>query len=64
LNIQKDSHWEFSLKMFILVGYNLIIEYEHPLSDRFLIGFKLYNQPFTNIDLVTGGFVKFGIMII
>jgi len=50
--------------MFILVGYNLIIEYEHPLSDRFLIGFKLYNQPFTNIDLVTGGFVKFGIMII
>jgi hypothetical protein len=46
------------------IGYNLIIEYEHPFSDRFLIGFKLYNQPFTNIDLVTGGFVKFGIKII
>ena len=45
-------------------GYNLIVEYEHLLSDRFLIGLKIYNQPYTNNDLVTGGFIKLGLIII
>lgn len=35
----------------VAFGYNIIIEDSYRFSEKFLIGFKLYTQPYTNGDI-------------
>jgi len=44
-------------------GYNIIIEDSYRFSEKFLIGFKLYTQPYTNGDINSGALIKFGIFL-
>lgn len=42
------------------VGYNIILEDSYNVSDRFLIGAKLFTQSYRNFDINTGGMIKVG----
>lgn len=45
------------------LGFNIIIENEYILSKKYLIGLKLFTQPYFNGDISTGGFLKFGVIL-
>jgi hypothetical protein len=44
-------------------GFNVIIENSYLLSDKFLIGFKLFSQPYFNGDINSGILLKLGFII-
>ena len=44
-------------------GYSIIIEDSYRINEKFLIGLKLFTQPYTNGDINSGGFLKFGIIL-
>lgn len=44
-------------------GYNIVIENSYLLTDRFLIGIKLFTQPYFNGDINSGLLLKFGLKI-
>ena len=43
------------------LGFNVIIENNFNLSDRYLVGLKLFTQPYFNGDINTGAILKFGV---
>ncbi len=43
-------------------GYNIIIEDTYTFSNMFLIGLKVFTQPFTNEDINSGIMLKTGIL--
>jgi len=45
------------------LGYNLIIEGNHMVSDRISIGWKLFAQPYRNGDINSGVLVKLGLKL-
>ncbi|MCF8232661.1 MAG: hypothetical protein K9J27_10770 [Bacteroidales bacterium] len=44
-------------------GYNVIIENTYAISDRFLIGLKLFTQPYFNGDINSGVLLKGGLVL-
>jgi len=42
-------------------GFNIIIEDTYSVTDRFLIGLKLFTQPYTNGDINSGILLKCGL---
>jgi len=44
-------------------GYNIIIEDSYRFSEKFLIGLKLFTQPYINGDINSGALIKFGIFL-
>jgi len=44
-------------------GYNIITEVAYQLDEKFLLGLKLYTQPYFNGDINSGLMVKFGFKI-
>jgi len=44
-------------------GFNVIIEDTYLLTDKFLIGLKLFTQPYYNGDINSGAMLKFGMRI-
>ncbi len=44
-------------------GYNIVIENSYLLTDRFLIGIKLFSQPYFNGDINSGILLKLGLKI-
>jgi hypothetical protein len=44
-------------------GFNIIIEDTYSINDRFLIGLKLFTQPYTNGDINSGILLKLGLKI-
>ena len=44
-------------------GYNIIIEDSYRISEKFLVGFKLYTQPYINGDINSGALIKFGVFL-
>lgn len=45
------------------LGWNLIIENTYLLSEKFLVGLKLFTQPYNNGDINTGVMLKIGIRL-
>jgi len=43
-------------------GYNIIIEDVYNISKKFLVGLKLFTQPYTNEDINSGVLVKAGFL--
>ncbi len=44
-------------------GFNMVVEYTHRISKKFLIGALLFSQPYLNGDINSGGMVKFGMVL-
>jgi len=44
-------------------GYNIIIENEYELNEKYLIGFKLFTQQYSNRDTSSGIMLKFGVKL-
>ena len=44
-------------------GYNLIIEGTFLITERFLLGVKLFTQPYHNGDINSGALVKVGVLL-
>ncbi|WPP47976.1 hypothetical protein [Catalinimonas niigatensis] len=44
-------------------GYNVITEIAYQIDEKFLLGLKLYTQPYFNGDINSGLMVKFGVKI-
>jgi len=44
-------------------GYNAIIENTYAITDRFLIGLKLFTQPYMNGDINSGVLIKGGLKL-
>ncbi|MFA0963447.1 hypothetical protein AB9P05_16705 [Roseivirga sp. BDSF3-8] len=44
-------------------GFNIITELAYQLNESYLIGLKLYTQPYLNGDINSGLMVKFGVKI-
>ena len=44
-------------------GLNVIIENSYLLTDKFLVGLKLFTQPYSNGDINTGAMLKIGLRI-
>ncbi len=44
-------------------GFNLIIENTFSVTDRFLLGLKLFSQPYLNNDINSGAMLKFGVKL-
>jgi len=44
-------------------GFNVIIENTYLFTDKFLIGFKLFTQPYYNGDINSGALLKLGFRI-
>jgi hypothetical protein len=45
------------------LGYNVSIENSYWFTDKFLVGVKVFTQPFINGDINTGVLLKFGIKL-
>ena len=45
------------------LGFNIIIENTYLLTDKFLVGVKLFTQPYINGDINSGIMLKFGLKI-
>lgn len=45
------------------LGLNLIVENTFALTDRFLLGLKVFSQPYFNEDINTGIMLKFGVRL-
>jgi len=45
------------------IGFNLIIENTYAITDKYLIGLKLFTQPYENGDINSGILLKFGVKI-
>ena len=45
------------------LGYNVIIENTYAITDRFLIGLKLFSQPYLNGDINSGVLIKGGLKL-
>ncbi len=45
------------------LGFNVIIESSYLLTDRLLLGLKLFTQPYINGDINSGWMVKLGLQI-
>lgn len=45
------------------LGYNIITEFVYRINESYLVGFKLYTQPYFNGDINSGLMIKFGIKI-
>lgn len=56
-----DSDYEFDNRSSL--GFNIIIENTYLLTDKFLIGLKLFTQPYNNGDINSGVMLKFGLKI-
>lgn len=44
-------------------GFNIILENTYTIANKYLIGLKLFTQPYTNGDINTGILVKFGVVL-
>jgi hypothetical protein len=44
-------------------GYNIIIENSYMLTNKFLLGLKLFTQPYSNGDINSGVMLKFGLKL-
>lgn len=56
-----DIDYEFDKRKSF--GYNIIIENSYSLTNRFLIGLKLFTQPYFNGDINSGLLLKLGLKI-
>ena len=56
-----DVNYEFDKRNSF--GCNIIIENSYSLTNRFLIGLKLYTQPYFNGDINSGVFLKLGLKL-
>lgn len=45
------------------LGFNIIIENTYSINDKFLIGLKLFSQPYTNGDINSGILLKCGLKL-
>jgi hypothetical protein len=54
-----DEDYKFEIRNSF--GINFILENTYSITDRFLIGLKLFTQPYFNGDINTGGLLKFGV---
>jgi len=45
------------------LGFNIIIENTYLLTDKFLVGLKLFTQPYINSDINSGVMLKLGLKI-
>ncbi len=45
------------------LGYNIIIENSYLLTDKYLLGLKLFTQSYNNGDINSGVMLKFGLRI-
>lgn len=43
------------------IGLNIIVENSYAITDKFIIGLKLFTQPYKNGDINSGVLLKFGI---
>lgn len=44
-------------------GYNIIIENTYALTNRFMLGLKVFTQPYFNGDINSGVYLKFGVKL-
>ncbi len=44
-------------------GYNIILRYDYLLTEKYLLGLKLFTQNYFNGDISTGGLLRFGIRL-
>jgi hypothetical protein len=56
-----DSEYEFDKRSSI--GFNIIIENTYSIKEKYLLGLKLFTQPYQNGDINSGIMLKFGIKI-
>jgi len=56
-----DADYEFDLRT--TLGLNIIIEDTYMITDKFLLGLKVYTQPYFNGDINTGVMLKVGVKI-
>ena len=56
-----DTNYEFDNRNSL--GFNIIIENSYLLTDNFLVGLKLFTQPYINGDINSGLMLKFGLKI-
>jgi len=56
-----DSEYVFDKRSSI--GFNIIIENTYSIGEKFLLGLKLFTQPYQNGDINSGIMLKFGIKI-
>jgi hypothetical protein len=54
---------DYTFENRISFGYNIVIENSYLLTDRFLIGIKLFSQPYFNGDKNSGILLKLGLKI-
>lgn len=54
-----DEDYKFEIRNSF--GINFILENTYSITDRFLIGLKLFTQPYFNGDINTGGLLKLGV---
>jgi hypothetical protein len=59
-NIDEGVYDVYSYENRSSIGYNIIIEYSYTIYDNYLIGVKLYTQPYENGDINSGISFKFG----
>jgi len=45
------------------VGFNIMIENTYAINDKYLIGAKIFTQPYLNGDINSGILIKFGVRI-
>ena len=56
-----DTDYVFDLRK--TFGYNFIIENTYSITDKFLLGLKLYTQPYGNGDINSGILLKMGVRL-
>jgi len=55
-----DADYQFDLRNSL--GYSIIIEDTYSITDKFLVGLKVFTQPYSNGDINSGILLKFGFM--
>lgn len=56
-----DEDYEFETRN--TVGFNILLENTYSITEKFMIGLKLFTQPYENGDINTGAILKVGIKI-
>lgn len=56
-----EEEYEFDIRS--SYGYSFILENTFALSDKYLLGLKLFTQPYFNGDINSGLFLKFGVKL-
>jgi hypothetical protein len=56
-----DTDYEFDNRNSL--GFNIIIENSYLITDKFLVGLKLFTQPYNNGDINSGVMLKFGLIL-